>query len=1216
MERSRDDKSQAKKNNTTKFSKPTTATRREQEVIYTPASTVSSKQDPYEEESAAARAPWNDWWRTDPGPEQLVAQLGTMKEEMNNLKAMVGRKITEDEETDVEALKIKLANHRSSIESLANTHRSEVADLNLSHTEMLKKMELQHMEELRDARRNGYDRELIQGLHSSYSKQIENLVMDLSEARREIKMLKLKQAVTSLETTPKAAQEAKAEEKEESLDTISSTSERRSSEASMVSSATATSSDSSTTTDPALSETPGRELALQLSFANLLPELSPVEIQVPHPGKSFDALCCQLSCAVTNHIQALHSLASLVLSRGPVQHPDIIANLGHWYHAAQEESIDFEFTAELGEPKMQDKWESGLWQDEDFVLKVKCKVRGDTSMQVPPRQKSPVMEERLVPTDMNVSNVSGFDIAADLARINRELENLELNEQPLAVGNETMEELVALEALHANDEDKENTEPPVVSFNHRQVTVESVKDEYDTSAAYNEVPIINIPKPKQRRSPTPAPAPRIWEDDPSFLEDDVHNTGSSLDDLYPAMVQGTEQIARPDSTSNTPNYILHRSQTEPLIPSTGRSSRNSRSKGWNKLSNGFQDVSIDSPHFAGMGTMNAVLASTLSQFSVDSQHEENDDHRDIDASADADGELEDQDDDASSSSSSDNQNEDDEDDDNATFPPASVTDFTPGNIFTYTTDGSTSEPREARQHRDSPTLAGYAQTSSPGGPHDLGESAHGHDSDIYPGHKSPSLAPLLGSNSSSKGRRLNNLPSRSSRNPMRESVERQYTNPAISVPFPPSTRNDGDFEDSQSHSSAEMGHDYQEHHDMEDIDDDEEDDDHDPQGYFHQGQFQSQFQFEAERMDRGGLGASQSSHSSDGGGDQHMPLQPPYLGGMQRYPNQQRMMQGFHIHPHPHPHPHHPHHHHQHPGQMNPMAANPVNAMAMTQTQPAPGPGNQLLLHPNHQFFMQPNINSNYLARSDSWQQGLPRKYSMESMGPLLGMPRTPVSGCGDAEFGMVPYSGGMGMQTIGGMNGMQNMGQMGMGMGMNSMSQGMSAMNSAMNQGMNGLNQGMNAINQGMQQMGQMTGMSGGSGIGSSMGMPGNLDAPNMMSGMSGLGMGTTRSLGGMNSGLGATMMAGMGPGSPGNLGNPGSPGAGMGMGMGRIPSLNSSFTPQELWMARLDGMERMERMRSGGMNQGMQGMGGGFEQGMRQRGWVGAAQTGPQGSQGWYGP
>jgi hypothetical protein len=98
MERSRDDKSQAKKN-TTKFSKPTTATRREQEVIYTPASTVSSKQDPYEEESAAARAPWNDWWRTDPGPEQLVAQLGTMKEEMNNLKAMVGRKITEDEET-------------------------------------------------------------------------------------------------------------------------------------------------------------------------------------------------------------------------------------------------------------------------------------------------------------------------------------------------------------------------------------------------------------------------------------------------------------------------------------------------------------------------------------------------------------------------------------------------------------------------------------------------------------------------------------------------------------------------------------------------------------------------------------------------------------------------------------------------------------------------------------------------------------------------------------------------------------------------------------------------------------------------------------------------------------------------------------------------------------------------------------------------------------
>ncbi|KAI5813668.1 hypothetical protein BZA77DRAFT_115039 [Pyronema omphalodes] len=1207
MERSRDDKSQAKKN-TTKFSKPATATRREQEVIYTPASTVSSKQDPYEEESAAARAPWNDWWRTDPGPEQLVAQLGTMKEEMNNLKAMVGRKIAEDEETDVEALKVKLANHRSSIESLANTHRSEVADLHLSHTEMLKKMELQHMEELRDARRNGYDRELIQGLHSSYSKQIENLVMDLSEARREIKMLKLKQAVTSLETTPKAAPEAKSEEKDESSDTTTLTSERRSSETSTMSSATTTSSDSSTITDPTLCETPGRELALQLSFANLLPELSPVEIHVPHPGKSFDALCCQLSCAVTNHIQALHSLASLVLSRGPVQHPDIVANLGHWYHAAQEESIDFEFTAELGEPKMQEKWESGLWQDEDFVLKVKCKVRGETSMQAPPRQKSPVVEEKLVPTDMNVSNVSEFDIAADLARINRELENLELNEQPLVLGNETMEALASLEALHTNDEDKENTEPSTVSFNHRQVTVESVKDEYDTSGPYNEVPIINIPKPKQKRSPTPAPAPRIWEDDPSFLEDDVHNTGSSLDDLYPAMVQGTEQTARPEVTSGTPNYILHRSQTEPLIPSTGRSSRNSRSKGWNRLSNGFQDVSIDSPHFASMGTMNAVLASTLSQFSVDSQHGKNDDDRDVDASADADGELEDRDD-TSSSSSSDDQKAEEDDDDNATFPPASVTDFTPGKIFTYTTDGSASEPREARQHRDSPTLAGYAQTSSPGGPHDLGESAHGHDSDIYPGHKSPSLAPLLGSNSSSKGRRSNNLPNRSSRNPIRVSVERQYTNPAISVPFPPSTRNDGDFEDSQSHSSAEVDHDYQEHHDSEDLDDDEEYDDHNPQGYF-----QSQMQFESERMDRRGLGVSQSSHSSDGGGDQHMPLQPPFMGGMQRYPNQQRMMQNFHIHTHPH------HHHpHQHPGQMNPMAVNTANAMAMAQTQPATGAGNQLLLHPNHQFFMQPNINSNYLARPDSWQQSLPRKYSMESMGPLLGMPRTPVSGCGDTEFGMVPYSGGMGMQTMGSMNGMQNMGQMGMGMGMSSMAQGMGAMNSAMNQGMNGLNQGMNAMNQGMQQMGQMTGMSGGSGMASSMGMAGNPDASNMMSGMSGLGMCSTRSLGGMTGSIGNTMMAGMGSGSPGNLGNPTSPSAGAGMGMGRIPSMNSSFTPQELWMARLDGMERMERMermRNAGMNQGMQGMGGGFEQGMRQRGWVGTTQTGPQGVQGWFGP
>lgn len=77
-----------------------------------------------------------------------------------------------------------------------------MAGLHTAHNEAMRKLELQHMEELKDARRNnGHDRELLKGIHESYGKQIENLVLDLGEARREIKELKLKGPVSALDAT-------------------------------------------------------------------------------------------------------------------------------------------------------------------------------------------------------------------------------------------------------------------------------------------------------------------------------------------------------------------------------------------------------------------------------------------------------------------------------------------------------------------------------------------------------------------------------------------------------------------------------------------------------------------------------------------------------------------------------------------------------------------------------------------------------------------------------------------------------------------------------------------------------------------------------------------------------------------------------------------------------------------------------------------------------
>jgi len=387
------------------------------------------------------------------------------------------------------------------------------------------------MEELRDARRNnGHDRDLVQGLHQSYSKQIESLVMDLSEARREVKEMKLKQPTSGSTEMPLPI-------------------------------------------DPALEEVSGRTLTMKLTFDNLDARLSIAELAVPHPGRSFDALLRLLSFSVRNHLLALDTIANFFICRPREEHVEAAMKIRHWYNSALEEKVHFSFTtdADAGDASMQDRWEAGQWKSDEFVLEVLCTAEGWENFTLPP-YPSLIHDDDTVRgsidslglassadklVTLEIPTTDSFNPAAELERINRELGNLQLHQQ--------LQEQVDRELQNYN-EDKENCEPPPPPSKSRKATVESVQDEDDPSVA-NEIvpptkaiPIIKPPKSRQRDSPGPS-IPLIWEDSQpktrtvkvsledglkEFLEKDVEKaqikggSGDSwlFDDLFSPLVMG------------------------------------------------------------------------------------------------------------------------------------------------------------------------------------------------------------------------------------------------------------------------------------------------------------------------------------------------------------------------------------------------------------------------------------------------------------------------------------------------------------------------------------------------------------------------------------------------------------------------------------------------------------------------------------------------------
>jgi hypothetical protein len=376
---------------------------------------------------------------------------------------------------DVSRLK---ANHRSSLASLAEFHRSEMAGLNASHVETMKKMELQHMEELRNARRtNGHDRELVQGLHQSYGQQIESLVLDLSEARRELKELKLKQPLSD----------------------------------------SATATDSPAPIDTAVEEVHNRTLAMRLSFQNLDAPLAIVELAVPHPGPSFDSLLRILSFSVKNHLQTLNTTANFFICRPREEHVEAALKINHWYNSALEERVHFTFTspeANSDGSTMKERWEDGQWKMDNLLLGVTCTAEGWENFTIPSFTLGALDNGAYT----QGSGVSGLGLrmstgrSASVEPLVNELVYNPAIELERALGN------LRLQQEQADpDEDKENHVPtPPVKNPSRKATVESVRDEDDISLTYEPAPPVKtVPtaNPPKARQPTVDDAsPIIWED--------------------------------------------------------------------------------------------------------------------------------------------------------------------------------------------------------------------------------------------------------------------------------------------------------------------------------------------------------------------------------------------------------------------------------------------------------------------------------------------------------------------------------------------------------------------------------------------------------------------------------------------------------------------------------------------------------------------------------
>lgn len=345
------------------------------------------------------------------------------------------------------------------------------------------------MEELKDARRNnGHDRELLKGIHESYGKQIENLVLDLGEARREIKELKLKGPVSALDAT---------------IDDYSN-----------------------------------RTLTMTMQFEKIPYPLNVAELVVPHPGPTFKALLNTLSYTVKNHLTALKNTANYFIARPRDEHVSAAICIKHWYDCAISESIEFQFIlAEVsdGEKGMREQWEDGQWRNDDFVLEVRCIAEGWDQVDNFESEETVInhgassasaasLRESNHPededSDDSVSTVPThhYSAAKELSRINKEAGSLHVHHQ-LASDSEDADTVEA-EVEAQSEDDKENVKPqprPV-----HMVTIEEVEDEDDMPVKNNiqkladrTLPVLNVPTPPtaqpQQKNPD-LQTPPIWED--------------------------------------------------------------------------------------------------------------------------------------------------------------------------------------------------------------------------------------------------------------------------------------------------------------------------------------------------------------------------------------------------------------------------------------------------------------------------------------------------------------------------------------------------------------------------------------------------------------------------------------------------------------------------------------------------------------------------------
>ena len=480
-------------------------------TIYTPASTISSSKgsacDEIVADSEAAGWP-AEWWGAN--VRNLTSDIGhikdllakqTIDEEANvsrNSFALMclrlGSRLTIDALVSVQQDLSRLKqNHRASLASLAEMHRTEIASLNSAHTEAMRKQELQHMQELKDARRNhGHDRDLVKGLHESYGKQIESLVLDLGEARREIKELKLTQPVgvsTELD-----------------LDFLSEK---------------------------------NRRLPVKLAFDNLEGPLGIAEFTMPHPGQQFPNLLSLLSFAVENHLKTVNKTANFFISRPRDEHIATALNIGKWGQAVDAGNVHLRFPFGSAETV----WEDGEWTNDNYVLNVACWYEDFRSTE--PETAQPAVEDTVVsPTAEDWASVVNSSVAesstgkdkvdendvasvvtqqttgqytakdlldqVELVDISKPLRNLdEINAELDDLGAAALHQPLAseseVELIGSSEDDKENADPRKFMRARLNVTLEEVRDEDDppspatVAPKSDTVPILSTPTPPKAK---------------------------------------------------------------------------------------------------------------------------------------------------------------------------------------------------------------------------------------------------------------------------------------------------------------------------------------------------------------------------------------------------------------------------------------------------------------------------------------------------------------------------------------------------------------------------------------------------------------------------------------------------------------------------------------------------------------------------------------------